>query len=78
MRVPTLLLADGEGVEEFEEEEDEFEWVTDTDEDDPEFECDCCGMVIEESSDRFHCETCGDYDLVKNLRTACTHTHVFV
>lgn len=45
--------------------EDEFEWVTDSDEEDPEFECDSCGRVIEETADRFHCKTCGDYDLVR-------------
>lgn len=48
-------------------EEEEFEWVTDSDDDDPEFQCDSCGRVIEETTDRFHCETCGDYDLVRCL-----------
>lgn len=47
--------------------EDEFEWVTDSDEEDLEFECDSCGRVIEDTADRFHCETCGDYDLVRPL-----------
>lgn len=49
------------------EDEHEFEWVTDSDEEGPEFECDSCGRVIEETADRFHCETCGDYDLVRPL-----------
>lgn len=48
------------------DEEDEYEWVTDTEEeeDDVEFGCDACGTAIGVSDDRFHCETCGDFDLV--------------
>lgn len=65
VRVPTLLLADVE--------EEEFEWITDSDGDDPEFECDSCGRVIDESADRFHCETCGDYDLVRASSRATIH-----
>ncbi|CAM9633251.1 unnamed protein product, partial [Ectocarpus sp. 13 AM-2016] len=51
----------------FGDEEEDFEWVTDSDEEDPEFECDSCGRVIEGTADRFHCETCGDYDLVRSI-----------
>lgn len=63
MRVSKSLMLAGSTDED--EEEDEFEWVTDSEEEDPEFECDSCGRVIEETADRFHCETCGDYDLVR-------------
>lgn len=61
MRVPNCLLV----AEDTENDANQFEWVTDSDEEDPEFECDACGRVIEDTADRFHCETCGDYDLVR-------------
>ncbi len=60
-RVPTLPPVDIDVGDE----EEEFEWVTDSDDEDPEFQCDSCGRVIDETTDRFHCETCGDYDLVR-------------
>ena len=47
---------------------EEYEWVTDTDDDDPEFKCDGCGRLIKGIDDRFHCDTCGDYDLVRHRR----------
>lgn len=50
------------------DEEDQYDWVTDTEEEDPEFECDACGRVMDETKDRFHCGTCGDYDLVRHDR----------
>lgn len=67
-RVPTsrLVVAEEAGRDD----EDEFEWVTDSDEEEPEFECDSCGRVIEDTADRFHCESCGDYDLVRPLNRA--------
>lgn len=46
------------------DEEDEYDWITDTEENDLKFKCDVCGTVIEDTSDRFHCDTCSDYDLV--------------
>lgn len=49
------------------DEEDEYDWITDTEEDDLEFKCDVCGTVIEDTSDRFHCDTCSDYDLVRSM-----------
>lgn len=49
-----------------EEEEEEYDWITDTNEEDPEFKCDTCGRAVEDNVDRFHCQTCGDYDLVRN------------
>ena len=49
------------------DEEDEYDWVTDTEEDEPEYKCDACGTVIENTSDRFHCDTCSDYDLVRAI-----------
>lgn len=61
MRVSQRPLVAGDA----DKEEDEFEWVTDSEEEDPEFECDSCGRVIEDTADRFHCETCDDYDLVR-------------
>lgn len=62
MRLPQRLLVAGD---DHDNDEDEFEWVTDSEEGDPEFECDSCGSVIKEIADRFHCKTCGDYDLVR-------------
>lgn len=50
------------------EQEEEYDWVTDTDDENPEYECDVCGRVIHETADRFHCETCGDYDMVRPTR----------
>lgn len=67
-RVPTSRLVVAEEVDR--DDEDEFEWVTDSDEEEPEFECDSCGRVIEDTADRFHCESCGDYDLVRPLNRA--------
>lgn len=43
---------------------DEYDWVTDTDDEHPKYRCDRCGRVIGPDSERFHCETCVDYDLV--------------
>ncbi|CBJ31147.1 hypothetical protein Esi_0236_0005 [Ectocarpus siliculosus] len=80
VRVPSLpQLKFGDDQDDDNEEED-FEWVTDSDEEDPEFECDSCGRVIEDTSDRFHCETCGDYDLMqpKNVERVLDETLVDV
>lgn len=49
------------------DQEDEYDWITDTEEDDLKFKCDACGTVIEDTSDRFHCDTCSDYDLVRAM-----------
>lgn len=64
-----LLLIAGSHEESGEEEED-YDWVTDSDEENLEFECDVCGAVISEAADRFHCETCGDFDLVRKTWTS--------
>lgn len=45
--------------------EDDYDWVTDTEEENPEYECDACGRLVDETKDRFHCNSCGDYDLVR-------------
>ncbi|CAM9958618.1 unnamed protein product [Ectocarpus sp. 8 AP-2014] len=68
LSLPQLKVADDQDDD---DEEEEFEWVTDSDEEEPEFECDSCGRVIEDTADRFHCETCGDYDLCQ----ACCLSH---
>lgn len=67
VRVPSLPQLKFGDDQDDDDEEEEFEWVTDSDEEDPEFECDSCGRVIEDTADRFHCETCGDYDLVRSI-----------
>ncbi|CAM9152572.1 unnamed protein product [Laminaria digitata] len=66
--IPLISLAPS--VDVLEESDDldseyEYEWVTDTEDDELEFKCDACGTVIEDTSDRFHCDTCSDYDLVR-------------
>ncbi|CAM9616702.1 unnamed protein product [Ectocarpus sp. 4 AP-2014] len=71
VRVPSLPQLKFGDVQDGDDEGEGFEWVTDSDEEGPEFECDSCGRVMEGTADRFHCETCGDYDLCQ----ACCLSH---
>lgn len=56
---PTRLANEGD-------DDSEYYWVTDSDDSDPDFECNQCGQAILATFDRYHCETCGDYDLVSS------------
>lgn len=62
------------GEDEQNKNEDEYEWTTDTDDDDPEFKCDGCWRLISNTENRFHCQTCIDYDLVRYL-SSMQHQH---
>ena len=65
------------GKESDDTEDEEYDWVTDTDteEENPQFQCDTCGKAMEDTEDRYHCDTCSDYDLVRpksrRTRTNC-------